>query len=384
MTFLTIVSVPFIMLLLWELKNPKKLNVFVLNKSVLFENTKEHVCFFWVLNNEKFYKTINKKYNLNKDYFGFFPDGNGGYKIDDLENYSEFQVDSLSECYDAVYFADTYGIYSRDWRTKYISKNENSRKISDSSWLIYGGLSENDFNLLKLMKKKKKLIFSEFNIIALPTLQNVRGKFEEEFNIYWTGWVGRYFDSFDTVINRDLPKWLIDNYLDNNNNQWPFKNSGIVLVNENGKIIILENFTHLLSELPIIKTSEIIAEKFNVVEEIKYPFWFDIIKVEAPNNIISNYHINTNSIGDSLLKIYNVPNVFPAVVQYTDDYLFYYMAGDFSDCPLTMQSSYFKYVQVFSFLFYSSATIERKSFFWEYYRPFMKTVLNEYYYKKIK
>ncbi|MFX5656654.1 hypothetical protein ABTE24_20980, partial [Acinetobacter baumannii] len=79
-------------------------------------------------------------------------------------------------------------------------------------------------------KAKHKLVLTEFNCIGSPTSDDIRARFEKLFALKWTGWTGRFFDSFDTSLNPELPKWLIRNYEAEHNGHWPFKKSGIAFV----------------------------------------------------------------------------------------------------------------------------------------------------------
>lgn len=379
-TILIAVFIPLITWLLWVIESPKEINVFVMDKTVLNHKAQEHSSLFWVLKNEKFIKPNQESHQLNQDYFGFFPDGEGKYVTKDFTNYNDKSIDSLSNVYDAAFYTDMYGIYSNEWNYEYFSdgRNRDTLRInSDRSVLMYGGLSKNDMSFLKQMKRKKKLILAEFNIIASPTSHSVRRNFEKTFDVKWSGWVGRFFDNLDTTVNMEIPRWLINNYL-KNNEEWPFKNSGIVFVRNDDKIVILENEASLTVETPMIETEEQFVDEFGMVDVIKYPFWFDIVSTEQEDDIVSKYHIYTNAHGDSILKKWHLPNQFPALIHHNFGSSFYYLAGDFSDNPISMWTSSFKYVHWFSNVFYSSASIEREGFFWNYYRPFIKTVFDKH------
>lgn len=262
----------------WAYTEKKKLNIFVLDKTVLNQTYQEHISFYWVLNKFRFVNNEGNKYSPEKDYYGFFQDGKGGYSIKDLESKSTQVLEKLADDYDMVYYTDLYGIYWDEWYNEYphIKPELTPGKIGERSELIYGGLTKNELEFIKLMKLKKKLIINEFNIIASPTQNYIREEYEKEFDMKWLSWVGRYFDNLDTAVNKELPRWLIRNYKEQNNNQWPFTKSGIVFVRNDDKIVILENKTHLEKEVPYIYTSNDYAEYFKVAPEIKYPFWFDI------------------------------------------------------------------------------------------------------------
>lgn len=236
---------------------------------------------------------------------------------------------------------------------------------------------------MQKMKEKKKLIITEFNSIGSPTDTAIRRQFETMFNITWSGWIGRYFESFDTTVNKELPPWLIRNYKRTHNNEWPFKNSGIAFIHAtNDLVVILENKTHLNNELPFIYTNTKGKEHYGMPDKIKYSFWFDIISVNnAKNEVLSEFVIDANTEGSRELAKYSIPSRFPAITAHVgDDYRFFYFSADFCDNPVTLTSSYFKGVGFFKWMMYTRGdALERKSFFWKLYRPLVTTILNDYY-----
>ncbi|MDS1031023.1 hypothetical protein RDV77_00065 [Porphyromonadaceae sp. NP-X] len=374
-----VVLIPLIMWLLWILKKPRPLNLLILDKTVLTTAVQEHLSLSWVINNEKFVHD-NKAYSNQKDYYGFFPDDKGNFHIRDFENFSANELNNLANHYDAAYYTDMYGIYTNEWITRYYPEKLHDRRfIADRSRKIYGGMTRKELDYLRLMKQNNKLIINEFNVIASPTSKEIRTQYENEFNIHWTGWVGRYFDNLDTLVNADIPRWLIDNYTSNHNGKWPFKKSGIAFVSENDQVLILEKDTHLNIDIPFIYTNEKNAKHYHLPQKIKYPFWFDVIEVSPSFEVISSYRLDTNNAGDSLLALGKIPKIFPAAVNYKNGYNFYYFCGDFADNPISYASSRFRFIEMFSSFSYSSSPNERNSYFWKYYRPLLLQILNEEY-----
>jgi len=374
---------PAIMYLLWFFSPEKKLNVLILDKTVLESKTQEHVSLSWLLTNEKYYHNVTVPHNPKTDYFGFFPNDSGLYKIKDFNAFSNKSLDSLASSYDMAYYTDLYGIYDGEWYEKYPNvspiKNNGIDNSMEHTERIYGGMTPSEFLLLQKMKAQNKLIIAEFNVIASPTANNVRREFENEFGMQWTGWVGRYYETLDTLINKELPRWLKRNYLAQHKRKWPFHKSGIVFVREDDKVEILENTTHLDIELPIIQTSDNFIKKYNLPAEMKYPFWFDIVRTSSKNEIVSNYKLSPNPLGKALLKQYGIPETFPAAIEHDSaDYKFHYFAGDFCDNPIGLKSAKFKWIEYFSIFSYQASAQERISFFWDYYRPMMKEILSSY------
>lgn len=348
------------------------MKIFIMDKTVLTKKCNEHRAFNWILTHKKFITPENELYSIPNDYFGFSPLENKKFSIHDLNYYREKQIDSLSAYYDMAYFTDTYGIYYNDW---YRDKNQ-----TEHSEKVYGGLDYNDFLFLKNMRQKKKLILTEFNLLATPTDQDIRQKTEELLGIKWSGWTARYFESLDTLENPELPRWVVHLYKQQHQNKWPFKNSGIVYVHEDETIAIVENKTSLTHPVPVIYTSKYGQEKFDVPYKINYPYWTDITyPTDTTHRIVSYYKIKTNKTGDSILEHHHIPHVYPAVIE-SKDSRFYYFCGDFADNPVNGRFVKFKGIGYFElFLLNDNEINSRMPFFWRFYLPMVKNILSNYY-----
>jgi len=372
--FLLIMLLPFPlwMFIAWQLSPSKPFPIVIIDKTVLTREGKEHESFNWILTNEKFVKQNGDLYSIPKDYYGFFPKNNKKFSVQGLENFNTEQIDSLANASQAVYVTDTYGIFSSEWYSQ--------KEQSEHSSLVYGGMSTVDLMFLQKMKEQKKLIITEFNSIASPTTSAVRAEFESMFGLHWTGWTGKYFESLDTLINKELPRWLIHDYKVQHQNLWTFKYSGIAFVHFDGRVEILENKTHLKQEVPFLLTNEANRERFGLPAKLKYPYWFDVMLTQRTNNVLSVYSIYTNEKGDSLLHVMDIPKTFPAVIEHKGDYTFYYFAGDFCDNPVEQFAAKIKWIRLFKWFFYNAKEIsERRSFFWEYYTPLVTKILNIHY-----
>jgi hypothetical protein len=357
----------------WVFTPKKKLVVAIVDKTVLTSEGQEHISLHWILNHKRFTKTSEKPYTIDRDYFGFFPLKDEQFEIRGLERFSSSQLKQLSGDADMVYFTDTYGIYNNEWYKK--------GDINARSGMLYGGLSNKDIELLRLMKERHKLILTEFNTIGSPTNRENRKQFENLFGIQWTGWTGRYFDNLDIEVNTEIPQWLVDNYKKSHNDQWPFTRSGVAFVNDNNEVVILEEGRHLKIALPFIISNNEAQQSLGLTPEMKYPFWFDVMRPDTTiNKVRASFKISVNEKGGAELNKYNIPSVFPAVTSHTGkDYDFYYFSGDFSDNPITINSSYFKGIGFFRGFFYDDRQpLERKSFFWNFYRPMLSRILADY------
>ena len=364
---------PLWMWLAWLLTSKKKMVAVIVDKTVEMQKAEQHTSFTWVLNSQRFAKSKTSLYKSTSDYFGFFPLKDEKYRLKGLERFSTEMLEKLSNDADLVYFTDTYGVYKSNWYKKPNTKGEGK---------IYGGMSEQDIQLLEMMKAKHKLIISEFNTIGSPTSDKIRGDFENLFGIKWSGWIGRYFSSLDTLNNADLPQWIVNKYKKNNNEKWSFHHAGIVFINTDEKVIVLEEENELVSALPLIYTNNITQREYGLPAQTAYPNWFEVMQYDTLlNKPIAEFNLNTNAAGKEVLKKNNIPGRFPAILVHNNlDYRFYYFSGNFCNNPVSMNSSYFKGAGILNKLFYPSGNVSNsRNFFWNFYRPLMTEITSDYY-----
>lgn len=369
--FYILILSPLWSFLIWYYSADIKYNILIIDKTVIDKKVNEHSSFNWILDHLSIVKNNGKLYNKQSDYYGFFPIERGSqFVVNDFDTISKSSIKEIADSIDMLYITDTYGVYYNEWYNK--------GRLTEHSKEIYGGLSSNDYQLIKEVKELNKPIITEFNLFASPTKFNIYKKVSSLLGIKWTGWVGRYFHVLDTIKNPELPLWAVELYEDQYDEEWNFTKSGIVLVHSTEKIIVLENELHLDKSTPFIETKDEYCEEFNVIDKVHYPFWFDITYPDSKmNKVISWYHIYTNSKGDSILKANNLDKKFPAVIKSNDNNKFVYMAGDFCDNPIKPYAAYFSGVEYISFFMYSSSkNNDRRKFFWKYYVPFITNILN--------
>lgn len=354
----------------WMAQPKKKLDILILDKTVPTLEREKHRSFNWVLTHNKYVKSDNKRYAYTKDYYGFFPLKPLRSKKYDTRRIRLTDIPELADSLDVAFYTDTYGVYFNDWYQG-ISKARRSR-------MIYGGLNNNDRLLLKEMKDRKKLIIAEHNILAYPTAPLDRANAEEVFGIKWTEWLGAYFPSLDTIKNPDFPKWILQIYRDQYGKSWDFKNPGVVFVNYNDRVVVLESGKDLDFETPYVYTGTYGQEKYGLPYQINFPYWFEVIE-PGSNRIVSYFKIHTNALGDSILNANFLPHEFPAVLESTTDAPHFYFAGDFTSNPEQMRTAYFKGVEKLNRFFKPPFLSKRQDFFWHYYYPLITNILDHYY-----
>jgi hypothetical protein len=370
--FLILVVIPGISFGVWWIESKKDLSVLVIDKTVPNSTFREHKGLFWALEYDKYIKKDGFYYDEKKDYLGFFPSEfqEDIGEVKDLIQPTKLDLEKLVQDHELFYYADTYGVYENNFFASQRRSNERSNKI-------YGGLSQVDIDLLTLAKENEKTIVAEYNTMASPTLRSIRSQFERLMGLKWTGWIGRYFDELDVNKNGDLPQWLISNYRKQNDNQWPFIGPGMVFVNELGEIEIFVANQDFTNTTPLIRTQKVNKHGFSLPEVVPYPDWFDVVLIERDYQVISYFDIGATSQGLERLREMGLPRFFPAAVfKPNGKGEIYYMSGDFSDMQGDLGAARFKGLPFFyRGLYVASDYRDRQSFFWNYYLPLTRQIL---------
>ncbi|MEI6049207.1 MAG: hypothetical protein WCS03_09950 [Bacteroidota bacterium] len=364
-----IIALPVINLIRWTFLLKRPIDIILVDKTVPTLERENHKSFDWILTNGRFVKKDSKSsYSYKKDYFGFMPKRPLRDKKFERNDYRLTDVINLAEKNDAVYFADTYGVFFNNWY-KGMNRSRRSRKL-------YGGLNNNDFLLLKEMKDRNKLIIMEFNSFDYPTAQFESVKTQEKLGITFAGWTGKYFNSLDTT-SRDFPIWMTALYRKQYKKPWTFTKPGVVFLTEKD-ILVLEEGIHLKKAMPHIITDSANSLKYGVPGSVAFNKWFDVID-PLQNNVISKFKIETTSLGDTLLLNSALSNEFPAVVQEPVSGRTYYFSGDFAYDNIPFWTARFKGVDKLKGIFYSDKPDDPRRFFWLYYKPLINVIFSDYY-----
>ncbi|MHA7137997.1 hypothetical protein ACRTEV_12015 [Rossellomorea arthrocnemi] len=351
-----LVSAPF---WLWQVKNEKKLDLLIIDKTVPDTTYREHKGLMWLLNQQKYVQTNGQRYDLKKDYIGFVPKKDQTY---DIKN-----IPSSTDRYDAVYIADTYGVYEEEFHNKNVSGKRSSK--------LYGGLTDQDMDALKDMAMNDgKTLIAEFNSMAQPTEEATRKKFYSLFNLEWSGWIGRYFPE---LTNSEVPQWVRDNYEKQYGESYQFTGPGYVLVDENDRLVVLDKDDIGKRGVVFFTTpegEELIGEKIST----PYSYWFDIVEAINPDEVMANYTLSLSESGKDTMKALNLPVTFPAVVHGQNrQYNTYYFSGDYADqgdVPDLYHTVGFTSWRKWTG---STSPDDTSQFYWKAYTPLMTAILKD-------
>jgi hypothetical protein len=364
-----VLALPFINFLRWSFQDKKPIDVVILDKTVPTLERLNHKSFTWVLNNGRFVKKAKKhSYSYKKDYYGFAPTRPLRDRGNTKKEYHLSEMIDLPEKVDALYFADTYGVFFNDWYVG-VNKSRRSRKI-------YGGLNNTDYLLINEMKNRNKLIILEYNSFDYPTPAFESYRTQEKLGITFSGWSGKYFAKLDTT-SKNFPVWMASIYRKEYKQPWKFTKPGIVLLSEKS-IVVLEEGTHLTNALPYIITDTANCEKYGVPSSVAFNNWFDIID-PLQNNVISKFRLSTTALGDTLLSSKMLTSSFPAVTQEPINQRIYYFSGDFASNKVSFCTSRIKGYDKLKGILYSDKPDDTRRFFWLYYKPLINKIFTNYY-----
>lgn len=354
----------------WFFKEKKPIDVIILNKTVHSLDRVKHRALHWVLTNDRFVKENKRKYYLRKDYYGFYPVKPVRSKQFRRNDYRLTELIDLADNNDALYYADTYGVFFNDWYQG-INRSRRSRKL-------YGGLNNNDYLLLSEMQKRNKLTILEYNTIDYPTDAYERYRVEELVGFKSTGWTGQYYCSLDSASSC-VPVWMPGLYKKKTRQPWEFKNPGIVLLKGENEIIVLEEGKHLANALPFIITGPDEASKYGLAVQVPFDKPFDIIE-PRDNVVFSSFELMITEEGDELLDRHFLTPQFPAVIVNPGDLRSVYFCGDFASSQIPPWTACFGSLNILKSLLYKEDDLnDTRRFFWQYYKPLLSGMLDNYY-----
>ena len=214
----------------WQVKPKTKLNICVLDKTVLVATDdndvdkdlayRKHQGLFWLLKQKKIVFQDGKYYDYKKDYFG-------QQLKDDGTVDKEKSLTTLDYVPDLMYISDVYGATNDTYG--YFNKNEASGS----------GFSSDDMSVVSYAYENNATVVGEMELFNSDMSANVKSQLESLFGMSQTGWVGRYI--FELQDFTDVPDWAPPLYEQQEGVEWQFSGPGILLVSNEGKILSKES-----------------------------------------------------------------------------------------------------------------------------------------------
>ena len=342
--------------LLWFMSDESTSDIVIIDKTIPDKTYREHKGLTWILNHKKWIKNNGTPYSASEDYIGFHP-GDG----------EEYSVDSFPDSLvgkDLIYLADSYGVYEDDWYGK--------ASEGDRSENIYGGMTQEEVSLISEAVQKGSTFIAEFNAFGSPTEEKARQSLYSTLNLEWSGWIGRYFD--DLSVGGEVPGWAIDNYEKQYDEKWDFSDHGLVFVNEDDSIIVIEkeDIGDQTVQFSFNEKGLEWIEDSLVKESMSYHYWFDIVEPIDEEDVLANYTVDVSQEGGALLEDAGIPLSFPAVMKHDHSY---YFAGDYADHDGDLNFHQYKWLPAINRLLTTGDNETLEAFYWKVYMPMMETIL---------
>lgn len=353
----------------WQVKPKTKLNICVLDKTVLVATDdndvdkdlayRKHQGLFWLLEQKKIVFQDGKYYDYKKDYFGQQLNDNG--TVD-----KEKSLATLDYVPDLMYISDVYGATNDTFG--YFNKNEASGS----------GFSSDDMSVVSYAYENNATVVGEMELFNSNMNAYVKSQLESLFGMSQTGWVGRYI--FELQDFTDVPDWAPPLYEQQEGVEWQFSGPGILLVSNEGKIIVLEQKTDFNSKnLLQISINDEYKKEFKGAKKCNFYNWFELIEANSSTEALATFEFDVNATGMEKLKDISSKPQFVAITRKKQENKpnAYYFAGDFNDYVSKKNVNRFLGAdKVFKLLSYDNQG-DISYFYWNFYNPLMTSVLKE-------
>lgn len=345
-------------IILWSFQEEKTNNVFIIDKTVPDDTYREHKGLTWILNYKKWVKEDGTPYLPEGDYAGFHPGTDKSFKITKLP---KTLVGN-----ELIYLADSYGVYEEDFY--------GTNSDGDRSELIYGGMKEEEVSLISEAVQKGSTFIAEFNAFGSPTEKKARQGLSSLLNLEWSGWIGRYFE--DLSLDGEVPEWAIRSYEKQTEEEWDFTKSGLIFVNEDDSIVVVEeeDIGDNTVQFTFSEEGKTFLQNKQVQESMSYHYWFDIVEPLDSKEVLANYNLDLNEDAQKRLENEGIPLTFPAVIHHNQTY---YFAGDYADRESDFDFYKYKGLPTINRLLLTGDNETLEAFYWKVYMPLMNSILND-------
>ena len=367
---ISVILLAIIMLfVIWHLSPKKKLEVAVLDKTVLSyadddkiikENVyRKHQGFYWILNQQRYVKSDGTKYDYTRDYFGPMLDEEGAY------DHSVELRDAQTKP-DMVYLSDAYGM------------GNDTYGYYNGGTPFNGGISDDDMSFLSFAYESGAPIIAEMALFSSPMSDSVRSQLTTLLGVTPTGWIGRYLVDLEDFT--DVPDWAPPMYEQQEGVEWRFTGPGILLVSDEGEIIVLEQNTDFNTKnLLKIYVNEDYKKEFGECGKCNFYNWFELIEPNYGVENIATFEFDLNATGmEKIKELNNTPRFCAVARRQEDGYApVYYFSGDFNDYVNGNRYGNFCFAnQFFRFLSYDRQG-DISNFYWRFYNPMIRRILHD-------
>lgn len=341
--------------LAWRAQAGRTMNVVVVDKTVPFEDYREHAAIPWILHAMKIRQPGGDFLEPSRDYVGFDPKTRTGGELTDAHLASA----------DALVITDTYGVYVGDY------EKPGDQAALERSPKIYGGLSDAEAHAIASFWDAGGLVIAEFNTFASPTPRSARETLEHVFGVRWTRWVARYWPNLQDA--EEVPRWVGRVWERVTHSPFDMKGGGLVFVREDEDIVVLLDGEDLNDDIVRqVRTPR--GASFDLPPSGGFWFWMDVVEA-TDGEVLYEHVVDATSAGAQKLVKHGLRTRFPALTKHGDAW---YFAGDFVDTALDLGSP-----ERYGLLPWRARTsgcgggsTVDQGFFWSFYAPIVERLFS--------
>lgn len=353
----------------WHLVPSRVLNIAVLDKTVLSYSEdddivkdtvyRKHQGLFWLMNQQKYVKPDGTDYDYKNDYYGSMLDDEGAPD-------KEVSLKDIKEKPDLVYLSDAYGLGNDTFGYYNGGTPQNS------------GISSDDLSVIAYAYGSGAPVIGETTLFSSALSDSVYSQLTSLFGVTPKKWIGRYIVDLEDFT--DIPDWAPPMYEQQEGVEWRFTGPGILLVSNDGKIIILEQNTDFSSkDLLKIYINEKYKAEFPDCADCNFYNWFELIDSNYNTESIATFDFDLNAVGMEKIKEISKTPRFCAIArkQEKNHPPVYFFAGDFNDYVNGERYGKFLFAnQFFKFLSFDRQG-DISNFYWNFYNPLMRHILDK-------
>ncbi|MGG4131802.1 hypothetical protein ABEW19_26425 [Paenibacillus illinoisensis] len=353
---LTVISVGLVVpWIWWQSQAPVLLNIMIIDKTNANAPSPGYKGLVWLLNQQKIVQKTGERYvyDENED------------EVNLLEHASPITKklpDEVTET-DLIYLASskTNAAPPVSFRTKKVEED--------------AGLTVYDVLKIREAASRGVAVVAEYNTQSLWTSDNVREQLHPILGLKSSGWRGKYISNLQSRVQ--VPEQVRMDYERIAGQAWPYSGKGILLVHEDGRVIVLRGGKDVQAAEIKLSFTEKGRQWSGIQQEFQYTSWFDVVVPDSPESILARYKTSLTQEGRQKLVNAGIPGDFPAILRNDGDYQSYYMTGSFGEME---HYSFWRRIKGWDVI-RDWLTPNRKEipdmFYWKVYVPVMKQILKE-------
>ncbi|MFK0525482.1 hypothetical protein ACINKY_25030 [Paenibacillus illinoisensis] len=353
---LTVISVGLVVpWIWWQSQAPVLLNIMIIDKTNANAPSPGYKGLVWLLNQQKIVQKTGERYvyDENED------------EVNLLENTSSITKklpDEVTET-DLIYLASS--------KTNTVpAVNLKTKKGEEDA-----GLTVYDAHKIREAASRGVAVVAEYNTQSLWTSDNVREQLHPILGLKSSGWRGKYISNLQSRVQ--VSEQVRMDYERIAGQAWPYSGKGILLVHEDGRVIVLRGGKDVQTAEIKLSFTEKGRQWSGIQQEFQYTSWFDVVVPDSPESILARYKTSLTQEGRQKLINAGIPGDFPAILRNDGDYQSYYMTGSFGEME---HYSFWRRIKGWDVI-REWLTPNQKEipdmFYWKVYVPVMKQILKE-------